>query len=154
MRRRALLLALMLPGCKLADILPGGGAPQRAIESGVVRVLALRADFDTYVNLHRQLDAAEGRGDTAAMQRLRGMLGTIITEAQKTRGAYNDQLVRTAKEFTADTIKLALEAVVSRYEADGAAGLVPVARLFAEQVLGYQGTGVADFDKLHEELLK
>lgn len=155
MHRRALLLMpLLLSGCKLANILPGGNAPQRAIEAGVVRVLGLRADFDRYVNLHRQYESAQARGDGPATDRLRAAISAVLDESQKSRGSYNDQLIRTAKEYTPDTIRSALDAVVARYEADGAIGLVPIARLFAEQVLGYQGTGSADFDKLHGELLQ
>jgi hypothetical protein len=153
-QRRTVLLVLMLSGCKVANVLPGGSAPQRAIESGVVRALGLRADFDRYVTRHRQLEAAEARGDQQAAVLLRAALNAVLEESQKSRGAYNDQLLRTAKEYTADTIKQALEAVVARYEADGATSLVPIARLFVEHVLSYQGSGSADFDKLHEELLK
>jgi hypothetical protein len=154
MRRLALVVVLLLTGCKLANVLPGGSASQRAIESGVVRILNLRGDFDRYVNLHRQYDAAVARGDQASADRLRAAVSAVVDDSQRTRGSYNEQVVRTAKDFTPDTIKLALDAVVARYEADGATALVPLARMFAQQTLDYQGSGAADFDKLHEELLR
>jgi hypothetical protein len=106
------------------------------------------------VNLYRQYQAAEARSDTAATDRLRAALSAVIDDSQRSRGGYNEQIVRTAKEYTPDTIKLALEAVVARYESDGATALVPYARMFAQHTLDYQASGAADFDKLYEELLR
>jgi hypothetical protein len=154
MRGLSVAALLLLAGCELANLLPGGGSPQRAIESGVVHILNLRADFDRYAALLRQFDAAEARGDRAAAERLQAALSAVVDESRKTRGGYNDRLVRTAKTFAPDTIKLALEAVVARYDADGANALTPFARLFAQHVLNYQTAGSADFDKLYEEFLR
>jgi hypothetical protein len=64
-RGLAVVVVLLLAGCKLANVLPGGSASQRAIESGVVRILNLRGDFDRYVNLYRQLARYEADGATA-----------------------------------------------------------------------------------------
>jgi len=151
----ALVLCLALGACKLANVLPGGDAPQRAIQGGVGQILALRNDFEQYLSLLRQYEAAQQREDAKSAERLRGALAIVLDEAGKSRATYNQLVRNTAKEFTADTLKLALDAVLARYEQDEARRLVPPAKSFVEHVLAYQAQGSAvDFEKWHAELLQ
>jgi len=154
MTRLAILALLMLASCKLADVLPGGAAPQQAIESGVARILSIRNDFNEYVSLSRQFETAEARGDGEAAVRLRAAISLVLEQSVRSRESYNQLVTQTAREFTADTMKLALEAVVARYQKDEARALIPPAHVFAGHVQAYQASGRSDFDRWHAELLQ
>src|SRR5262245_56419854 len=132
-----LLLLLFLVSCKAADILPGGAAPQRAIDGAVVQILGLRADFNRYAALHQQAQAADP--DSAA--RLRAMMEAVIDESKRSRLAYRGRVIEAARAYVPDTLKAALDAVVARYQADEATALIAPARLFVAQVLAYQQDG-------------
>jgi hypothetical protein len=147
---RFLALFLLLFGCHAADVLPGGGAPQRAIEGAVVQILGLRADFNRYTTLHQQSLAAQP--ESAA--RLRAMMEALIDESKKARLAYRGRLIETARTYAPDTLKAALEAVVARYAADEAVALIAPARRFVDQALAYQKDGVEQFDRWYAELLQ
>lgn len=154
MRGLAILALLLVASCKLADVLPGGAAPQQAIESGVARILSIRNDFNEYVSLSRQFETAEARGDAESAGRFRTAISLVLEQSVRSRESYNQLVTQTARDFATDTMKLALEAVVARYQKDEARALIPPARLFSSHVQAYQASGGSDFDRWHAELLQ